>query len=104
MNFDFESVHVCYFDIDLGMSSLSNKWNHFSSRIIFVAHFVTISPGITNGYTAKNKVLKVCTCYLRFLFERSFIALGHVHASYEYFYKAMAGKYEMYCSNGNDSN
>ena len=25
MHFDFESVRVCYFDIDLGMSSLSNK-------------------------------------------------------------------------------
>ena len=29
MYFDFESVRVCYFDIDLGMSSLSN---HFSSN------------------------------------------------------------------------
>ena len=28
-NFDFESVRVCYFDIDLGMSSLSNKWELF---------------------------------------------------------------------------
>ena len=27
--FDFESVRVCYFDIDLGMSSLSNKWEPF---------------------------------------------------------------------------
>ena len=25
----FESVRVCYFDIDLGMSSLSNKWEPF---------------------------------------------------------------------------
>ena len=29
MHFDFESVRVCYFDIDLGMSSLSNKWEQF---------------------------------------------------------------------------
>ena len=29
MHFDFESVRVCYFDIDLGMSSLSNKWEPF---------------------------------------------------------------------------
>ena len=27
--FDFESVHVCYFYIDLGMSSLTNKWKPF---------------------------------------------------------------------------
>ena len=26
MHFDFESAHVCYFYIDLGMSLLSNKW------------------------------------------------------------------------------
>ena len=26
---DFENVRVCYFDIDLGMSSLSNKWEPF---------------------------------------------------------------------------
>ena len=29
LHFDFESVRVCYFDIDLGMSSLSNKWEPF---------------------------------------------------------------------------
>ena len=29
LHFDFESVRVCYFDIDLGMSSLSNKWKPF---------------------------------------------------------------------------
>ena len=28
LHFDFESVHV-YFYIDLGMSSLSNKWKPF---------------------------------------------------------------------------
>ena len=29
LHFDFESVRVCYFDIDLGMSSLSNKLEPF---------------------------------------------------------------------------
>ena len=29
LHFDFESVRVCYFDIDLGMNSLSNKWEPF---------------------------------------------------------------------------
>ena len=29
LHFDFESVRVCYFDIDLRMSSLSNKWEPF---------------------------------------------------------------------------
>ena len=29
LHFDFESVRVCYFDIDLGMTLLSNKWKPF---------------------------------------------------------------------------
>ena len=33
LHFDFESVRVCYFDIDLGMSSLSNKWEPLKSEL-----------------------------------------------------------------------
>ena len=33
LHFYFKSVRVCYFNIDLGMSSLSNKWEPFFSNI-----------------------------------------------------------------------
>ena len=29
LHFDIKSVRVCYFNIDLGMSSLSNNWEPF---------------------------------------------------------------------------
>ena len=29
LHFDFKSVRVCYFNKDIGMSSLSNKWEPF---------------------------------------------------------------------------
>ena len=29
LHYDFESIHVCHFDIDLGMSLFFNKWEPF---------------------------------------------------------------------------
>ena len=38
LHFDFESVLVCYFDIDLGMSSLSNKWEPIFLVVTKILH------------------------------------------------------------------
>ena len=61
MHFDFESVHVCYFDIDLGMSSLSNKWEPFFwfllSPVMYSDDSVTFDLCFTHTLTFDSSFL-----------------------------------------------